>query len=337
MRLAPRNESKLCPNLTMTDITLAICMYNAGKYIEETLACIMAQTMQDFHLLIVNDCSTDGSAGLVEQFFAAHPRQYELVSLAENGGICAARKFAELHAQTKYLLFVDADDLPHPTLVETLYNKISSDPDLMAVGCYLSYMDSEGRDMTGGIFLGETTKQGFIEKARKEKLIFMQPTAIYDRQTALRVGGFQTEGFPAGKPRYRDYCEDLDLWTRMSDLYTEGKAIVVVPKVLCRYRKHENGLSAHSLEMILRMRHIKTNLKRRRRGLDEFTFTEFLGRLTAEERQKLEKDALAADALRRAYHFLRKGQLVKCARELFISIKSNPHYIADKVKHNLFA
>ena len=63
----------------MTEITLAICMYNAGKYIEETLACIMAQTMQDFHLLIVNDCSTDGSAGLVEQFFAAHPRQYELV------------------------------------------------------------------------------------------------------------------------------------------------------------------------------------------------------------------------------------------------------------------
>ena len=206
----------------------------------------------------------------------------------------------------------------------------------MAVGCYLSYMDSEGRDMTGGIFLGETTKQGFIEKARKEKLIFMQPTAIYDRQAALSVGGFQTEGFPAGKPRYQDYCEDLDLWTRMSDLYTEGKAIVVVPKVLCRYRKHENGLSAHSLEMILRMRHIKTNIKRRRRGLDEFTFTEFLGRLTAEERQKLEKDALAADALRRAYHLLRKGQLAKCAKELFISIKSNPHYIADKVKHNLF-
>ena len=320
----------------MTEITLAICMYNAERYIEETLAAIMAQTMQEFHLLIVDDCSTDESAECVRRFFAANPRQYELAALAENGGICAARKFAEQHAETKYLIFVDADDLPYPTLVETLYNKISSDPDLMAVGCYLSYMDKEGKDMTGGIFLGETTKQGFLEKAKREKLIFMQPTAIYDRQAALRVGGFQTEGFPAGKPRYRDYCEDLDLWTRMSDLYTEGKAIVVVPKVLCRYRKHENGLSVNSLEMILRMRHIKTNLKRRRRGLDEFTFTEFLGRLTAEERQKLEKDALAADSLRRAYHFLRKGQLVKCARELFISIKSNPHYIADKVIHNLF-
>ena len=52
-----------------TEITLAICMYNAEKYIEETLACIMAQTMQDFHLLIVNDCSTDGSVECVKRFF----------------------------------------------------------------------------------------------------------------------------------------------------------------------------------------------------------------------------------------------------------------------------
>lgn len=154
---------------------------------------------------------------------------------------------------------------PYPTLVEKLYDKISSDPDLIAVGCHLEYMDSEGRKMKGGIFLGETTKKGFYEKAAKEKLIFMQPTAIYDRKAALRVGGHNVEGFPSGKPRYQDLCEDLDLWTRMSDLYTENKAIVVVPKILCRYRKHESAMSTDSTGMLLRMRHIKTNLKRRRR------------------------------------------------------------------------
>ena len=36
------------------DLTVAICMYNAEKYIEETLSCIVAQTMQGFHLLILN-------------------------------------------------------------------------------------------------------------------------------------------------------------------------------------------------------------------------------------------------------------------------------------------
>lgn len=51
------------------NLTLAICMYNAERYIEETLQCILAQTVQDFHLLIVNDCSTDKSVEIVTRFF----------------------------------------------------------------------------------------------------------------------------------------------------------------------------------------------------------------------------------------------------------------------------
>ncbi len=319
----------------MNEITLAICMYNAERYIAETLRCVMRQTMQEFHLLIVNDCSTDGSVSVVKKFFEENPRQYELVTLERNGGLCAGRRFVEGYATTKYLLFVDADDCPLPTLVEKLYGRISADPDLMAVGCHQSFIDSDGKAMTGGIYLGETTKEGFYEKAKREKLIFMQPTAIYDRELALRVGGHQTEGFPEGKPRYQDLCEDLDLWTRMSDLYTEGKAIVVVPEVLCRYRKHERALSANSLGMTLRMRHIKTNLKRRRRGLKEWTFIEFRDQLSADEMRELEKGALAADKLREAYYQLRKGHCLKGMRALAVSIRNNPKYIVDKVKHNL--
>ena len=319
----------------MKDLTLAICMYNAEKYIEETLRCIMAQTMQDFHLLIVNDCSTDKSASLVDNFFAAYPRQYELVNLPKNGGLCAGRRYVEEHAKTRYLLFVDADDCPYPTLVEKLYNKITSDNDLMAVGCHLEYMNSNGGKMNGGIFLGEITKEGFYEKATKEKLIFMQPTAIYDRLLALQVGGHNIMGFPDGKPRYQDLCEDLDLWTRMSDLYKEGKAIVFVPEVLCRYRKHEQALSANSLGMILRMRHIKTNLKRRRRGERELTFIEFRDSISKEELKRLEKEAKSADCLRNAYYCLKKGKLISFIKYFSVSIACNPGYLVDKVKHNL--
>ena len=53
--------------------------------------------------------------------------------------------------------------------IEKLYNKISSDNDLMAVGCHLEYMDSKGGKMQGGIYLGETTKEGFYEKNGFEK------------------------------------------------------------------------------------------------------------------------------------------------------------------------
>ena len=317
-----------------TEITLAICMYNAEKYIEETLACIMAQTMQDFHLLIVNDCSTDGSVECVKRFFKQNPRQYELVSLPENRGLCAGRRFVEEHATTKYLLFVDADDWSLPYFVEKLYKKIISDDKLIAVGCYLQYIDLYGRRIKGGIFLGETTKDSFFQKARNGKLIFMASTSLYDREIALSVGGHNINGFPKGKPRYQDLCEDLDLWTRMSDLYTEGKAIVVIPEVLYYYRKGD-GISLSSLGMLLRMRHIKMNLKRRRKGLDEWSFIDFRAQLSTEEMRRLEKEACAADALRRAYYHLHAGHIMAGVKDLFLSIKSNPHYFVDKVKHNL--
>lgn len=316
------------------DLTVAICMYNAEKYIEETLCCLMAQTVQDFHLLIVNDCSTDGSVECVERFFAKHPRQYELVTLPVNGGLCAGRRYVEEHATTKYLLFVDADDCPLPRYVERLYEKITSDTDLIAVGCYMEYINLESKRTGGGIYVGETTKEAFYKKAARQKLIFMASTSIYDREIALSVGGHNIDGFPAGKPRYQDLCEDLDLWTRMSDLYKEGKAIVVVPEILYQYRKGD-GMSLSSLGMTLRMRHVKTNLKRRRRGLPELSFIDFRAQLGDAELAQLEKDANAADELRKAYYYLRKGSVGKGMAALFASVRNNPHYIVDKVKHNV--
>ena len=317
------------------NLTVAICMYNAERYIEETLQCLMAQTVQDFHLMIVNDCSTDGSVALVERFFSENPRQYEIVNFDVNQGLCAGRRYVEENAKTKYILFVDADDCPYPTLVERLYNKITSDSDLMAVGCYLEYMDSEGKRIKGGIFLGEKTKEDFYTKAEKGKLIFMQPTAIYDREVALSVGGHNMDGFPEGKPRYRDLCEDLDLWTRMSDLYVEGKAIVVVPEVLCRYRKHQQAMSTNAIGMVLRMRHIKMNVRRRRSGEGDLTFVEFYERLSAEELKGLKCDAAAADALRNAVFYLHRGNVVMGAWLALKSVWYRPGYWWEKVKHNL--
>ena len=317
-----------------TDLTLAICMYNAEKYIEETLLCIMAQTKQDFFLMIINDCSTDSSADVVTRFFVDHPRQYEMVNLPENRGLAFGRRYVEEHADTKYLLFVDADDCPLPLFVEKLYDKISSDSQLMAVGCYLEYMNLDGKKTKGGIFIGETSKNGFYQKALKEKLIFMASTSIYNREVALSVGGHNIYGFPEGKPRYQDLCEDLDLWTRMSDLYVDGKAIIVVPEVLYKYRKGD-GISTGAYGMLLRMRHIKTNLKRRRSGEKELSFIDFQNSLSEKEIASLKKEATAVNSFRNAYYYLKKGNFLLFIKNIFISIYNNPKYMMDKIKHNL--
>lgn len=316
------------------NLTLAICIYNAKRYIRETLESVMEQTMQDFHLLLIDDCSTDGSVNIVKDFFIKNPHQYELIRFEKNQGIGYARHFAERHANTKYMMFLDSDDYLKPEAIETMYRKITSDKNLMAVGCYLEYMDENGRKMGGGLFLGETTKEGFYEKAKNKKLIFMQPTAIYDRKLALSVGGYVIDGYPEGKPRYQDYCEDLDLWTRMSDLYTEGKAIIVVPKVLCRYRKG-NGLSSSSFNMILKMRYTKTNLLRRRSGEKELTFIEFYSELSAQELKKYQHDAKAADTLRNSVFYLKRKNIIRAVGLVLLSLWYKPSYLFDKLKHNV--
>ena len=316
------------------NLTVAICVYNAERYIVETLESVMKQTFQGFELLIVNDSSTDGSVAKIREFFERNPRQYELVEFDVNRGIGYARHFAERYAKTKYMMFLDADDILYLEAVETMYNKITSDEELMAVGCYLEYMDSKGKKMRGGIFLGEKTKEGFYVKAEQGKLIFMQPTAIYDREVALSVGGYVIDGYPEGKPRYQDYCEDLDLWTRMSDLYVEGKAIVVVPEVLCRYRKG-GGLSSSSFNMSLKMRYTKTNVRRRRRGERDLTFVEFYDSLSVEELKQLKRDAVAADSLRNAVFYLYRWNVVMFVWLMLKSIWNKPLYIWDKIRYNL--
>ena len=313
-------------------------MYNAEKYIVETLESVLAQSMQDFYLLIVDDCSTDGSVKMVERFFAKHSRQNELVRFEKNQGICHVRHFAERHATTRYMMFLDADDVLLPDAIEKMYAKITSDADLMAVGCYLDYVDELGKKIGGGLYLGDTDKEAFYKRAEAGKLIFMQPTAIYDREMALSVGGYDDAGAVIKDDpmiRWQDYCEDLDLWTRMSDLYQDGKAIIVLPEMLCHYRKLTTGMSANSYRMMLRMRYVKNNVRRRRKGEENLTFEEFYHSLSAEDIAKVKHDGEAADALRNGAFCLREGRILKGVGLIFRSVALRPGYILDKIKHNL--
>ena len=316
------------------DLTLAICAYNCEKYIEETLSCILNQTFRAFDLLIINDCSNDSSKKIIEQFFIKNKKAYKLVNFEVNKGLANGRHYVENNVETKYILFVDADDCPYPTLVKKLYTKISNDSDLMAVGCFLEFINSNGDKISGGQYLGDKTKKEFYSRAKNKKLIFLGSNAIFNRKIAKSVGGRSVKGFFDGKPRYQDLCEDLDLWTRMSDLYKEDKAIVVIPEVLMKYRKHEQGLSANSLNMILRMRHIKMNLLRRREGKKEQTFINFYNSLTEKEMTDLKQKSKAADCLRNGAFLLKKGKILSGFSNILQSIVAEPEYLWQKIKSN---
>ena len=186
------------------------------------------------------------------------------MKLTQNQGIAYGRNFALHHAPTKYLIFVDSDDQPLPLLIEKEYNALLSDKNLIAVSSWSQFIDAKNKKMRGGLFIGDTTQAQFLKRAQAAKRVYLPIQTMFDREAAIRVGGFSLDGYPVGKPRYRDFCEDLELWTRLSDLYAEGKYIIVLPEVLYLYRKSE-GLSSSHFNMIIKMEYVKINLRRRRK------------------------------------------------------------------------
>lgn len=316
------------------NLTLAICVYNAERYLRETLDSVLAQTRQDFKLLIVDDCSTDGSLSIIESFKKSTDIKCSIISLKENKGVANARQVALESADTEYLLFVDGDDLFSEDLVSKLYSRISEDANIMAVTCWSHFINEEGKRISGGTFLGVRDKDEFFQKASAGKLFFMPIHTIVRRNIALAAGGFETKGFKTTKPRFQDFCEELDLWTRMSDFYSQGKYFATVKEVLYSYRKG-TGLSSNHFNMLLKMRYTKSNVRRRRAGKENQTFIDFMASLSEDEIKALRREAYAADKLRNGVMKIKSGRVVSGAWSCLQSVCAKPGYFIDKLKHNL--
>lgn len=97
-------------------------VYNVGKYIEESLKSILAQTFQDFETIAINDGSTDESLKILEKIAKNHSK-IKIIS-QKNGGLSDARNTGMLHAQGEYLCFVDSDDVIHPNYLQDFFDVI---------------------------------------------------------------------------------------------------------------------------------------------------------------------------------------------------------------------
>ena len=84
--------------------------YNAAEYIAETIESVLAQTYPKWEMLIVNDCSTDNTATIV-QSYAAKDNRIKLINLKQNSGAAVARNTAIQNAKGRYIAFLDSDDI----------------------------------------------------------------------------------------------------------------------------------------------------------------------------------------------------------------------------------
>lgn len=211
-------------------VSIIMPAYNSAGFIRETIESVQAQTYLVWELLVVDDCSTDGTSDVVDGLSRADPR-VRCLRLERNSGAAVARNRAMAAARGQYMAFLDSDDLWHP-------DKLSRQIDFMRTRgvsfCCTSYeqVDEQGAP-TGKVIRSR-------EKVDYGRLLLDCPvgnsTVMYD---VSRLGKFEV-------PDIRKRNDDA-LWLRM---LREEKYIWGIPDVLMRYRVRGDSISANKLSLV---------------------------------------------------------------------------------------
>lgn len=128
-------------------VSIIVPIYNVERYVDECLASIRAQTYANLEILLVEDCSTDGSLKALETHLE-DPR-VRLIRHERNGGLSAARNTGIEAANGDYVMFVDSDDLVVPELVANCLAVVKTGADVIVYD-YAAFRDGGAPPHIGG-------------------------------------------------------------------------------------------------------------------------------------------------------------------------------------------
>lgn len=124
-------------------ISVIIPCYNAEKTVERSIHSILGQSYKDIEVVVVDDCSTDSSADLVQRISESDNR-VRLIRHSENKGAGMARRTGIAHIRGEYMAFCDADDYIKEDCIERLVKAMTThDVDIVAAG--LIVVDEAGK------------------------------------------------------------------------------------------------------------------------------------------------------------------------------------------------
>ncbi len=206
--------------------------FNVGPYIGEAIASVLAQTRDDWALVIVDDGSTDDTVEIARSF---DDNRIQIIQ-QENAGAAAARNRAVQASESEFLSMLDADDTWRPDYLEKMLDAIEAAPECAFVACDAHTFVDEKRP---GNRCSENVRMvPPVTLKRVATRAFQVYTAVTMRREWFdRVGGFDN--------RLRN-AQDFDLWIRM--LAAGGKA-EYLNEPLAWYRLRDDSLSSNDVRL----------------------------------------------------------------------------------------
>ena len=113
-------------------VSVVMSVYNDEQYLKESLDSIFAQTIQNFELIIVDDCSTDRTVEIIENY---HDDRIRLICNSENRGLTRNLNTALEYVQGTYIARMDGDDKSRPERFEKQIAYLEQHPELMLISC----------------------------------------------------------------------------------------------------------------------------------------------------------------------------------------------------------
>jgi len=206
--------------------SVMVSVMGEAKHLEETLQSLLAQTLQDFEIIIV-DGGIDNAA---EGMLAGYASKDERIKVfdQEDPGISAARTQAMLLARGKYCAVTDADDISLPNRLEKQVEFLESHPEVSLCGAWIETFGA------GPPQIRQTpTSDAMIRSQMMFLCPFAHSTVMWRREDIHRTG----------QQYLLHSSEDYDLWARL----LPHIGFANLPEVLVRYRVHE-GQRSHFVE-----------------------------------------------------------------------------------------
>jgi glycosyltransferase involved in cell wall biosynthesis len=207
-------------------VSVVMPVHNAMPYLDDSIDSILAQTLEDFELLILDNGSSDGSGAVACRWAQADQRIRVFERDRALGPVSSANVVAS-KATASLLARMDADDVSHPDRLRRQREVMQGEHDVVVVGTLSDGIDSRGRRARPRDRWRLIGSSSFAP--------FPHGSCMFRRAVFDELGG------------YREAChpwEDQDLFWRMAD---KGR-IVVLPDALYRYRYHAGTTSLTALE-----------------------------------------------------------------------------------------
>lgn len=200
----------------MSLVSVIIPTYNRAGWVTEAVASVLAQTYQDFEVLVVDDGSTDATLEALAPFY----RQVKVLRTAQRRGVAAARNLGLSAARGEWLAFLDSDDLWRPDKLARQMAYLREHPELLICQTDETWVRNGVRVNAP---LSHRKVEGEIFLPSLERCMISPSAVVLHRRLLEEVGRFD-ETLPA--------AEDYDLWLRVTWRYPVG--LVPEPLVVKR-------------------------------------------------------------------------------------------------------